>query len=181
MDALAVTIRTARPEDAAVLALFGAATFRAAYAGEVPAAALDAFIDGTFGVAAQAAELADHNGHCLIAEHEGEVVGYLLLQRRPAPPAVTGTRPLALDRLYVATSLRGRGIGRALLDVAGRGAVAGGHDALWLSVWESNTRAIDVYRRWGFVDVGALDFDLAGVPQIDRLMVLDLRPGAGPG
>jgi ribosomal protein S18 acetylase RimI-like enzyme len=176
-----VTIRTARPEDAAVLATFGAATFRAAYAGDVPGPALDAFIDATFGVAAQAAELADPDGSCLIAEHDGEVVGYLLSHRRPAPPAVTGARPLALDRLYVATPLRGRGIGRALLDVAGRAAVAGGHDVLWLSVWEANTRAIDVYRWWGFVDVGALDFDLAAVPQIDRLMVLDLRPGAGPG
>jgi diamine N-acetyltransferase len=169
---LPVTIREGVRADAAVLAGFGAATFRTAYEIDVPAAALDDFIVHTFGIARQMAELNDPACRFLLAELDDDLVGYGLLEESAPSIGLPGDRPVLLNRLYVAPVAQGRGVGGALLDRALRAARAKGHDVLWLSVWEHNHRAIAVYRRWGFVDVGEIAFDLAGEPQLDRVLAL---------
>jgi diamine N-acetyltransferase len=171
-SSLPVTIREGERADAAVLAGFGAATFRAAYAIDVPAAALDDYIARTFGVALQLAELNDPACRFLLAELDDDLLGYALLQEAAPSVDIPGDRPVLLDRLYVAPVAQGRGVGGALLDRALREVRAKGQDVLWLSVWEQNPRAIAVYRRWGFVDVGEIAFDLAGEPQLDRVLAL---------
>lgn len=172
----ALTIRTGTHADAAALAAFGAETFRDTYAADVPAGALNAFIRRHFGVAMQSAELADPACRFLLAETGDDVVGYGLLRDDVPPPvAVRADRPLLLDRLYVASSAQGRGVGRALLAAVREEALARTRDVLWLSVWEHNHRAIAIYRHWGFLDVGGVAFDLAGEPQVDRVLVLSLE------
>lgn len=165
-----LVIRAGLPTDAAALAGFGAVTFRSTYAADTPTQALDAFVHQVFGDELQAAELADPMCHFLVAELEDHLVGYLLLRDTTPPPSVPGDRPLLIDRFYVDPSVHGQGIGRALLHRAVRHAQARDHDLLWLSVWEHNHRAIGLYRRWGFLAVGEIAFDLAGVPQTDRLL-----------
>jgi diamine N-acetyltransferase len=171
-SSLPVTIREGVRADAAVLAGFGAATFRVAYASDVPIAALDDFIARTFGVALQMSELNDPACRFLLAEIDDDLVGYALLEAAAPPSGVPGDQPVLLNRLYVAPVAQGRGVGGALLDRALRESRAKGQDVLWLSVWEHNHRAIAVYRRWGFVDVGEIAFDLAGEPQLDRVLAL---------
>jgi diamine N-acetyltransferase len=170
-----VTIRPGTPDDASVLAAFGAVTFRSTYAETVPTAALEAFIDTVFGDDLQAEELRDPACAVAVAERAGRLLGYLLLRDATPPPSVAGDRPLAISRLYVAPDAQGEGVGTALLVHAVSGAQARGHDLLWLTVWDRNPRAIAVYERWGFVDVGEVDFDLAGVTQTDRVFVLRLE------
>jgi diamine N-acetyltransferase len=171
-SSLPVTIREGVRADAAVLAGFGAATFRTTYEIDVPAAALDDFIARTFGVALQMAELDDPARRFLLAELHDDLVGYALLEEATPSIGVPGDRPVLLNRLYVAPVAQGRGVGGALLARALLEAGAKGQDVLWLSVWEHNHRAIAVYRRWGFVDVGEIAFDLAGEPQFDRVLAL---------
>jgi diamine N-acetyltransferase len=170
-----VTIRPATPDDAAALAGFGAATFRSTYADAAPTAALEAFIGTVFGNDLQAAELRDPACAVSLAERDGRLLGYLLLRDATPPSNVGGDHPLSISRLYVAPDAQGQGVGAALLADAIRGAQERGNDALWLSVWEHNPRAIAAYERWGFIEVGEIDFDLAGVPQTDRLLVLRLE------
>ena len=43
-------------------------------------------------------------------------------------------------------------------------------DVVWLDVWEKNLRAIEFYRRWGFVEVGTQGFVLGSDVQHDLLM-----------
>jgi diamine N-acetyltransferase len=175
-----VEIRTADTADAAALASFGAQTFRTTYVDEVPAEALEGFIGSVFGVDRQAAELADPACLFLLAEEEQAIVGYALIREVSTPPSgVGGARPLQLDRLYVDPSAHGRGVGRALLQAVLEAARARGHDVLWLTVWERNHRAIEIYRHWGFSDMGAIPFDLAGEAQTDRVLVLDRGQLAG--
>jgi diamine N-acetyltransferase len=176
-----LVIRTGLPTDATALAGFGAATFRSTYAADAPTRALDAFVGRLFGDGVQAAELADPARRFLMAELGGDLVGYLLLHDTTAPPGVPGDRPLLIDRFYVDVAVQGQGIGRALLDRAVRHARSRDYDPLWLSVWEQNHRAAAIYRRWGFVDVGEVGFDLAGVPQTDRLMARPCRVAGDDG
>jgi ribosomal protein S18 acetylase RimI-like enzyme len=51
---------------------------------------------------------------------------------------------------------------------------AHGHDVLWLGVWEHNARARAFYARWGFSEVGEMNFLLGSDPQRDLVLALKL-------
>lgn len=170
-----VTVRAATSTDAAALAALGARTFVATYQDDTPAEALHTHVRVSFGAAVQARELADPALSYLVAEASGKLVGYALLRAAPAPDVVDASTPLELARLYVDEDAQGRGVGTALLAAVVTRARDDGHDLLWLTVWERNLRAITVYGRWGFTDVGSVAFDLGGERQVDRIMALPLQ------
>lgn len=167
-----VTVRAATSTDAAALAALGARTFIATYADDTPDEALRAHVQAHFGTQQQVRELADSALSYLVAEADGNLLGYAMSRAMPAPDVVRARAPLALARLYVDESAQGRGVGSALLSAVTTGARDAGHDLLWLTVWERNLRAITVYRRWGFSDVGSTAFDLGDERQVDRIMTL---------
>jgi [ribosomal protein S18]-alanine N-acetyltransferase len=68
--------------------------------------------------------------------------------------ALVGVQELHLLNLTVAAPWQGRGHARALLDALVAQCLRDGHEALWLEVRPSNLRARDVYRRYGFSEVG---------------------------
>jgi ribosomal protein S18 acetylase RimI-like enzyme len=81
-----------------------------------------------------------------------------------------------LFALYVRSADQGRGIGKALM------AAALGHERVvragrvTLDVWENNARALGLYRRFGFREVGRRDFTVDGhVLGEDIVMVRDAR------
>lgn len=173
MTSTPVTVRAATPADASSLAAVGARTFLATYAGDNLPGLVD-HVRASFSPARQAAELADPSVTHLMAEQDGEPVGYAMLSDTAAPAAVRATAPLQLARLYVDEDAQGRGVGGALMSEARAVAGGRGHDVLWLTAWTRNRRARAVYARWGFVDVGSTGFDMAGDPQVDRVLVLPL-------
>lgn len=56
--------------------------------------------------------------------------------------------------IAVSGAVRGRGVGRALLDTTLRCAANGGAKAIFLEVAEDNPAALSLYRRLGFAEVG---------------------------
>lgn len=184
-----VAVRAATPADASTLAAVGARTFVATYAADGLPGLVD-HVRASFSPARQAAELADASVTHLVAEQDGEPIGYAMLSDTAAPAAVRAAAPLQLARLYVDEDVQGRGVGGALMSEVRAVAADRGHDVLWLTVWTRNRRARAVYARWGFVDVGSTVFDTAGDRQVDRVLALPLvmpRPapagarGAGRG
>lgn len=165
-----VDVRIPEPSEAHDFADLCARTFRETYLGLVPEEALDAYMGETFNAARQRGELEDPTTTVYLAGAPGRPLGYALVRLESPPREVSARSPLALGRLYVDAPTRGTGVGRALFARVLREAVEGGHDALWLTVWEHNVRAIEVYTHWGFRDVGEISFDFAGEPQTDRVM-----------
>ncbi len=178
MTGLPVTVSAATSADASALAALGARTFLATYAADNLPGLVD-HVRASFSPTRQAAELADPLVTHLVAEQDGEPVGYAMLSAA-APETVRATAPLQLARLYVDEDVQGRGVGGALMSEVLHVSAERGHDVLWLTVWERNRRARAVYARWGFVDVGSTVFDMAGDRQVDRVLVLPLRPRPGP-
>lgn len=167
-------IRQADPSDATELAELSGRTFRATYAADTPADILETYVRRQFGVAQQTAELSDPSCHVLLAERGGVPIGYALLEVSNAPIDPVADATLKLSRLYVDTHEQGRGVGNALFGAAVDLARSENHGQMWLTVWERNERAIAVYGRWGFIDVGPVAFDLAGEAQIDRVLVMHI-------
>jgi ribosomal protein S18 acetylase RimI-like enzyme len=131
-----------------------------------------------FGEEIQRRELADDRNIVLIAERDGDVVGYAMLRSGNAPDIVADPAAIEIARLYALTRAIGSGVGAALMQRCLEIAAERGHQSVWLGVWEHNPRAIAFYEKWGFVDVGEKSFTLGRDHQTDRVM---LRASARPG
>jgi predicted N-acetyltransferase YhbS len=91
----------------------------------------------------------------LVAEHEGAIVGAVLLY----PARQTGSAPWPEVRLLaVAPAARGRGIGAALMQECVRRARQSGARALSLHTTGLMRAALRMYERLGFVRAPELDF-----------------------
>jgi ribosomal protein S18 acetylase RimI-like enzyme len=174
-----ITMRLATPDDAALLASFGAATFSATFAQENTPAHMADYLATSFGEAVQRAELADARHVVWLAESDGETVGYVMLRLGPAPDSVRDSDAIEIARLYAAPHKIGAGIGAALMQRSLREAAARGKHTIWLGVWERNARAIAFYRRWGFTETGTQTFKLGSDVQTDYVMARRVELEAG--
>lgn len=173
------TTRKADPADAATLAAFAEATFRATFGADNSAEDMELHCRTSYGVARQAAEIADPAWCTLLSEHEGRLVGFAQLRFGAAPAGVDAARPGELHRLYVDAAWHGRGVAGALMAACHDELERRAADAVWLGVWERNPRAIAFYRRSGFVEVGEHVFQLGSDPQRDVIMAKTLEPAVG--
>ncbi len=170
----AIHVRPATPFDAALLADLGRRTFAEAFAAFNTAEDLRLFLDQTYHEAIQARELAESEAWHLIAEANGEAVGFARLRRGEVPGCITGPDPLELQRIYVLQAWLGLKAGPALLQRCLDEAWALGARTLWLGVLERNDRARAFYRRHGFTEVGEHTFVVGTDPQRDVIMVRPL-------
>lgn len=132
---------------------------------------LDAYILETYTEAAFAAELEDESSVFRIASTAaGEILGYAKLRVGHREPSVTGISPVELQRLYVSPELKRSGIGSILMSECLDIARKGGHDVIWLGVWEHNLPARRFYEAKGFEYCGAHEFLVGTDVQTDLLM-----------
>jgi L-amino acid N-acyltransferase YncA len=87
----------------------------------------------------------------LVAEEDGEVLGWAALSPVSERCVYEG---VAEDSVYVASSARGRGIGRLLLEELVRRAEADGIWTLQAGVFPENDASLELHRRCGFRVVG---------------------------
>lgn len=166
-----LTIRHANPDDASLLAEFGARTFSETFAADNTPEDIAAYLASSFNLAQQEAELADPASTFLVAEIGGAAAGYAKLHVGQPPEGIEGAQPVELVRLYVSREWLGRGVGAALMHACLDEARRAGHETIWLGVWERNGRAQAFYRKWNFRAVGEHVFQLGSDPQTDILMV----------
>ena len=165
-----MTIRCATLEDATLLAFIGAETFFDTFAHDNFPENIGFYLSTSFSTEIQAAELADPASTFLIAELDGETVGYAHLKTGSSPASVSGERPLELARIYARAPWIGQGVGAALMQACLSEAENLGCDTIWLGVWEHNPRAISFYIKWGFERAGTQIFHLGNDPQTDWVM-----------
>lgn len=98
----------------------------------------------------------EEEGTVLIAEENGEVVGYATILTNVVEDGTGDEVSYAYARvgdLVTSETARGRGIGKLLLEECERRARLAGRDELRITVLAKNERARDVYRRFGFDDL----------------------------
>jgi len=170
-----IHIRRATSADAALLAGMGARTFYETFVDSCRPEDMRAHLAATFGVAQQAAELADARSVFFIAEAGGAAAGYAKLHRGATPACIEGDTPVELARLYTEREWHGRGVGEKLMRELLEEARRSGCQTMWLGVWEHNGRALAFYRKWGFKVVGAHIFQVGDDAQNDLLMACKLN------
>jgi ribosomal protein S18 acetylase RimI-like enzyme len=167
-------IRRATLADAASLAEFAERTFRDTFGADNTPEDLALHLAECFGLEQQSRELRDSAMTTLVATEAGEIVAYAQLRQGAPPSCVTGTAPIEIQRFYVATEWKGRGLAQTLMAEAFTVARAAGAATVWLGVWERNPRAIAFYGKFGYSDVGAHTFMLGTDRQTDRILAMSL-------
>ena len=166
-----VTTRRGLPDDAARISAFAARVFHESFAADNDPGDMAAYMASAFTPERQRDELADPANTWVLAESDGELVGYALIKRgEDAPECVTVKPSAELSRLYVDRRWHGAGIAQRLMNGALEDAWDRRARGLWLGVWEHNVRAVRFYAKHGFVDIGSHEFVLGSDVQTDRVM-----------
>jgi diamine N-acetyltransferase len=173
-----VCIRVATLADAEVLVVLAEQTFRATFGKDNVSENIDAYVRDALSLGGLLDELADDANTFLLTfiGAAKQPVGYAKLRTGSTAPAVHGSAPIELQRLYLDDGAIGHGIGAMLMGQCLEHAQSSGHQTVWLGVWENNARALSFYRRWGFEVVGEHVFQLGADSQRDLIM---MRPIAG--
>jgi ribosomal protein S18 acetylase RimI-like enzyme len=170
---LRISIAKANLATATRLAALGRQTFSETSAADTTPEDLAAFLNQVFGPDIQLAELQQARYTYLLAEMQGEPVGFAKLWRDSPLGLAAGESAqgrLELKQLYVVEDWIGTGLGAALMRRILDLAQAESCTAIVLGVWERNERAKAFYQRYGFREIGELAFKLG--EDIQRDLVL---------
>lgn len=170
---LRISIAKANLATATRLAALGRQTFTETFAADNSPEDLAEFLDQAYGPELQLSELQQARCTFLLAEMQGQLVGYAKLWR-DSPLGTVGGEPaldsLEIKQLYVAEDWIGTGLGAALMRRVLETAQAERCPAVVLGVWERNERAQAFYQRFGFREVGEVEFRLGQDVQRDLIL-----------
>jgi diamine N-acetyltransferase len=167
---MSFSIRTATKEDAILIADLSRQTFYDTFASGNTKADMEKFMNQQFTRGKLMLEVGSADNTFLLAYDENEVAGYVKLRESRPPKSLEHHNALEIARLYAVTSLIGKGVGSYLMQVSLDFAREKGKEAVWLGVWEKNTRAISFYSKWGFQKFDDTYFLLGDDMQRDWLM-----------
>jgi ribosomal protein S18 acetylase RimI-like enzyme len=172
-------IRTARAADAAALARLGEETFQETFvegfAIPYPAEDLAAYVTRVYAPEAYAARIADPGQAVWLTGPAARPLAYAVAGSCTLPHPEARPEDGELKLLYVRREAQGLGLGPALLKTALSWLERAGPRRLWIGVWSGNTRAQQLYTRWGFSKAGEYDFPVGG--WLDREWILRRNPG----
>jgi ribosomal protein S18 acetylase RimI-like enzyme len=165
-----ITIRIATKENAELIADMSRQTFYETFAADNTKEDMDKFMNEQFTKEMIMQEVGAENNIFLLAYDTEHPVGYARIRENNNPPSLGTSNAIEIARIYTATNLIGKGIGKALMQKCIEIAKAGNRQFVWLGVWEKNQRAIEFYKKWGFEKFSEHDFMLGNDVQKDWLM-----------
>jgi ribosomal protein S18 acetylase RimI-like enzyme len=126
-------------------------------------------------VAYFATALTDERKTMLVAEQQGQVIGYVQFGDADMYDIDIQPGDRELHRVYVDTIHQGRGVGRRLTEAALAHPRLAGANRVFLRVWDANERAISLYTSLGFKRIGTTRFFVGGQEMEDAVYVRDNR------
>ncbi len=132
------------------------------------------YVEDSFSIDKLLSELTNPNSEFYFALIENDVVGYLKLNFGASQTELKDNKALEIERIYVSKEFHGKKVGQLLYDKAIQIAKQSHADYVWLGVWEENPRAINFYKKNGFVEFDKHIFVLGDDEQTDIMMKLQL-------
>lgn len=132
------------------------------------------YLDEGFSIEKLTTELNDENAEFYFATLNEKVIGYLKLNFGESQTELKDEKSIEIERIYVSKEFHGKQVGQLLYDKALEIAKNNKSVFIWLGVWEENPRAINFYKKNGFVEFDKHIFKLGNDEQIDIMMKLKL-------
>jgi len=154
-------IKIAQAQDAPIIALLARVTFAETF-GELfeDKNDLAQYLDHTFAVAKIEKGLGKPNNLFAIAYVNGLPVGYGKLKYESPSEFVDFPHLAQLQKLYVLQDFLAQKVGSQLQAFLFEMAKENGVEKIWLSVLDSNKRAIRFYLKHGFEEIGKFQFQI---------------------
>lgn len=103
-----------------------------------------------------------------------QITGYLKLNFGDAQTELKNDQAIEIERIYVLKEFHGKKVGQLLYNKAIEVAKERNADFVWLGVWEENHKAINFYKKNGFIEFDQHKFVLGDEEQTDLMMKLIL-------
>jgi ribosomal protein S18 acetylase RimI-like enzyme len=171
---MSYSIRKAGLEDLESLQTIGRQTFSETFAPYNSAENLVQYLEQSFATVKLSQELANTDSSFYFAEENGQVVGYLKINVGQAQTELNDEHALEIERIYVLKQYHGKKVGQLLYEKAIQIALEMKKQYVWLGVWEENHRALQFYKKNGFVEFDKHIFKLGDEEQTDFMMKLEL-------
>lgn len=172
---LDIIIKKAGPNDIEQLQKIARQTFYEAFSAQNTEADMAKYLDEELSIEKLNAELRDTNTEFYFATLDDKVIAYLKLNFGQSQTELQDDEGLEIERIYVLKNYQGKSIGQLLSEAAIKIAKEKGVIYVWLGVWEENTRAINFYKKNGFVEFDRHIFMLGNDEQTDIMMKLKLN------
>lgn len=170
-----IDIKRVTLNDIDQLQKIGRQTFRETFSAGNTEDNMTKYLDEGFSIEKLTTELNDKNAEFYFAKLDNNIIGYLKLNFGQSQTELQDDKALEIERIYVAKEFQGKKVGQLLYDQAIHIARQKNADFVWLGVWEENPRAINFYKKNGFVEFDKHIFKLGNDAQTDIMMKLKVN------
>lgn len=170
-----INIDKISPDDIDQLQKIGRQTFYETFSTGNTEENMTKYLDEAFSTEKLTNELNDNNAEFYFATLDEQVIGYLKLNHGQSQTELQDDRGLEIERIYVLKDFHGKSVGQLLYNKAIEVAKQKNSNFIWLGVWEENLRAINFYKKNGFVEFDKHIFKLGNDEQTDIMMKLKLK------
>jgi len=169
-----IHIIKANHEDLEALQKIGRQTFYETFSAGNSEENMTKYLEEGFAYDKLSAELQDNAAEFYFAIVEDHVIGYLKINSGQSQTELKDEQSMEIERFYVLKEYHGKKVGQLLYEKAIQIAQNKGVDYIWLGVWEENPRAIQFYKKNGFVEFDKHIFKLGDDEQTDIMMKLKI-------
>lgn len=170
-----ISIRKINLNDISQLLQIGKQTFYETFSAVNSEENMSKYLEESFTIEKLTNELNDANAEFYFATEDDNVIGYLKVNFGDSQTELQDKNALEIERIYVLKEYHGKNIGQLLFKKAIQIANNKNKEYVWLGVWEENLRAIQFYKKNGFVEFDKHIFVLGDDAQTDIMMKLQLK------
>lgn len=170
-----IKIKRASSSDLTLLQNIGRQTFSETFSENNTEENMIKYLEEGFSVEKLSAELNNPDSEFYFASLENNIIGYLKINHGQSQTELKDERAMEIERIYVLKDFHGKNVGQLLYQKAIDIASEKKADYVWLGVWEENPRAINFYKKNGFVEFDKHIFVLGDDEQTDIMMRLKLK------
>jgi diamine N-acetyltransferase len=169
-DIKEIVITRVTKDDLQTLQMIGSKTFAETFASSNSSEDMKQYLVESFSLDKLAGEINNQDSTFYLATFDNNVIGYLKLNKGQSQTDVKDGNSLEIERIYVLKEYHGKRAGQLLYDKAMEVAMQLTVSYVWLGVWEKNPRAINFYKKNGFVEFNKHIFRLGNDEQTDIMM-----------
>ena len=171
---LSIALKNVGIADVAQLQKIGGTTFSETFSEFNTPDNLNKYLEESFSIKKLSSEINNANSEFYLALHDAYPIGYLKVNFGSSQTELKDTKALEIERIYVLKQFQGKNVGQLLYQKAIAIANQCKVEYIWLGVWEKNMRAINFYKKNGFVTFDTHIFKLGNEEQTDFMMKLKL-------
>lgn len=170
-----INIKRVELKDLEQLQTVGRQIFFETFAESNTAENMKKYLDEGFSMPQLTNEINNPSSEFYFAILNNQVIGYLKINFGQAQTEMKNDNTLEIERIYVLKEFHGKKVGQVLYDKAFEIAKQSKVDYMWLGVWEENPKAINFYKKNGFVEFDKHIFMLGDDKQTDIMFQLFLK------